>query len=74
MSFEDTSFALSTPVLGAGHVAQRLFAGAPQAEIFVRYAAAKQISTRTAISLRAQKPDILWLLLILGHFEALQPI
>ena len=27
-----------------------------------------------AISLRAQKPDILWLLLIPGHFEALQPI
>jgi hypothetical protein len=38
------------------------------------YVAAKQISTRTAISLRAQKPDILWLLLIPGHFEALQPI
>ena len=39
------------------------------------YVAAKQISTRTAISLRAhEKPDILWLLLIPGHFEALQPI
>ena len=38
------------------------------------YVAAKQISTRTAISLRAQKPDVLWLLLIRDHFEALQPI
>ena len=38
------------------------------------YRAAKQISTRTAISLRAQKPDVLWLLLIRDHFEALQPI
>ena len=74
MSLGDTFLPCADLFSGAGHVAQRLFAGAPQAEIFVRYAAAKQISTRTAISLRAQKPDILWLLLIPGHFEALQPI
>ena len=67
MSLGDTFLPWTNLFSGAGHVGQRLFAGAG-------YVAAKQISTRTAISLRAQKPDILWLLLIPGHFEALQPI
>ena len=35
--------------------------------------AGNSLQRRTAISLRAQKPDVLWLLLIRDHFEALQP-
>ena len=64
MSLGDTFLPCADLFSGAGHVGQRLFAGAPQAEIFVS-------------SSSAQKPDILWLLLIPGepgHFEALQPI
>ena len=38
------------------------------------YAAAKQISTRSAQTLRNDpKSDALWLLMIPDHFEALQP-
>ena len=57
MSLGDTFLPCADLFSGAGHVGQRLFAAAPQAEIFV-----------------SSRPDILWLLLIPGHFEALQPI
>ena len=58
MSLGDTFLPCPHLFSGAGHVGQRLFPGAPQ----------------PSLSARAQKPDILWLLLIPGHFEALQPI
>ena len=78
MSLGDTFLPCADLFSGAGHVGQRLFAGAAGGnfcELEAGSTAEPALErSMTAISLRAQKPDILWLLLIPGHFEALQPI